>query len=110
MGDAFYAIHDWLFIEQFLFASLAMPIAVNMVGCDEDQLEEKKTRAKKITLVARYSFYALLFAWFLLSSISGQFLYRMSINLIFFYQTVVFTLSLCAIKRLIYQIDTGATT
>lgn len=98
VGDALFVIHDWLFTEQFFFASLAMPIAVNVFNLGEEEVRERKARAKRLTIVARYSFYLLLLSWFLVSTITGKFLYRMSINIIFFYITLVFTLSLCRIK------------
>ena len=30
IGDAFFVTHDWLFIEQFMLASMMMPVALNI--------------------------------------------------------------------------------
>ena len=38
-GNVFFAIHDWVFTEQYLLASFMMPLALNMIATDEDDFD-----------------------------------------------------------------------
>ena len=44
--------------------------------------------------------------WFLASLITGSFLWRMGINVVFFYITVIFMIGLLKIKSFIVKINT----
>ena len=81
-----------------------MPMAIDMFT--GEKLNEKDKR--RATLIIRYSnvaFYTLALAWFLVSAITGNFVWRMSVNLCFFFITFVFMISLIRINRFISQIN-----
>ena len=105
VGDLFFVIHDWLFTEEILRASLMMPIAIQMMYSEEDVRKKAMLRAERIVLACRIIFYSLTASWFLLSVITGEFLWRMSINLLFLYVTAFFLVSLCKIRSMIQNID-----
>ena len=45
-------------------------------------------------------------AWFTLSVITGNFIWRFSINVVFFFLTIVFLVSLFRIRKMIKKINT----
>ena len=54
-------------------------------------------------------FYVLILAYFLVSTITGKFIWRTSINLLFFYIAAVFCFSLLKIRGLIEYLSRRAT-
>ena len=108
MGDLFFILHDWLFTEQYLKASLLMPIALELFEQESDT-EKKKKQAKRIILVVRVLFYSMTSVWFVFSAISGNLSVRVFIALIFIYITVVFMVSLFKIRSLINRVNTCRT-
>ena len=100
MGDLFFILHDWVFTEQYLSASLLMPIAITMIEGESDTEKEKK-RARLIVIICQIIFYSMTIAWFTLSVITGNFIWRFSINVVFFFLTIVFLVSLFRIRKMI---------
>ena len=104
LADAFFFTHDWIFIEQMLSASLTMPIALNWIR-NYCEIEAAEKRVKSILSVVNVAFYVLLILWFLVSAVTGKFLWRMSVNLLSLFTTVIYVVSLLRIKRIISQIN-----
>ena len=103
-------VHDWIFTEQYLTASLMMPLAVNVFDQDEDdkeatEYERQKKRAKLKSSVISFIFMLLTALWFGFSVITGDFETRMSINIVLIYMTVVFLVSLWRIRSLIKSLN-----
>ena len=108
VGNIFFAIHDWIFTQEYLTASLMMPLAMKMV--DPHSSEDigyyirKKANAVIISRISTAAFYTMIVAYFFISTIYGDLVWRTSINVIFFYIAAIFCFSLLRIKRLIRDI------
>ena len=104
IGDLALLIHDWVFLEQYLAASLTMPIAVRIFRGDvaTDVASEMK-RVAKIRLLSNLAFYMVLLAWFLASTITQMFFWRMSISIIIILSTLVFLVGFFRIRSMIRQ-------
>ena len=104
LGDFWFIIHDWIFTEQYLSASLMMPAAIKMFE-QEGSLKVNFEREKKKALVwirlLNVTFYLLTISWLIVTSITGNFLWRMAISMVFLFVTIVFLKSLCSIRRLL---------
>lgn len=104
LGDLFFILHDWIFTQQYLSASLLMPIAITMIDGESDT-EKQKVRAKRIVVTLQVIFYTMTLAWFILSVLSGSLIIRFSINIVFIFLTLVFLVSLYRIKSLIQKVN-----
>ena len=71
-GDFLFLMHDWLFTEQYLSASLLMPIAVNVANEAQEALDLLRKRAKKVVVYLNVVFYTLTLAWYGCASGKGQ--------------------------------------
>ena len=101
LGDFIFIIHDWLFTEQYLSASLMMPIAIDMFEKEGSFMDVKSDQRKaRIALRAHnVFFYLITIAWLTVASITDNFLWRMAISMIFLYITTVFLWSLSRIRN-----------
>lgn len=90
-----------------------MPLALKMVDPHESEdigyYQKEKRKAKIFTRLANVIFYVLILAYFLVSTITGKFIWRTSINLLFFYIAAVFCFSLLKIRGLIEYLSRRAT-
>ena len=77
-----------------------------MFKVDSKTLESKKRNAKLITIALNIAFYFVVMAWFCLSLITGKFIWRMTINVVFFFITTVYVVSLCRIRKTIERFNT----
>lgn len=93
LGNFFFLIHDWLFIEQYINVSLVMPIAVRTINSNEDIVSEK-AQARTLIVTASAVFYSLLIGWFILSATTGTFSFRTTYNVVVVYMALVFVVSL----------------
>ena len=103
-GGVFLLIHDWLYIKEFLSASLLLPIVMrNFNNRISERIlgYEKSRRAKMIIRGANISFYLITLIWFLVSCFTASFTVRMSQSLIMLFMTIVLLWSVCNIKNLI---------
>ena len=119
IGNISFAIHDWIFTQEYLNASMMMPLALKMVDPrsseDIEYYNRQKRKAKVITWITTALFYILIIAYFFVSTITANFVWRTSINAIFFYIAAIFCISLLKIRRLIkdqkqrkkYRTNTG---
>ena len=98
VGCTLFVLHDWLLTEQFLTASLTMPIAIAMIHKGTDPTEEKRKANIKLRIFQVF-FYLLLVPWFVISAYYGDFVIREMISVIFLYIAVVFCLSLLSLKK-----------
>ena len=75
IGDYFFMMHDWIFISQYLRASLLMPIVIDERSndLDKEKLAIQKQRAKMIPIYADIGFYILSAAWLVVSVYTGSF-------------------------------------
>ena len=102
-------IHDWLFLEQYLSASLMMPIAIEMFrGHDNNNVEslkKEKLKARKTVLFANITFYIGAVGWLVVSTATGKFVWRMSIEAIYVLETIVFLWSFGKIQKFIKKVN-----
>ena len=105
IGDTFFVIHDWLFTEQFLQSSLILPVAMDLLNQDDYLMKEQTKMASRVLCTARTAYYCMVVVWAVSSILTGLFVVRFAINILFSFITVIFTLSLLRIRRLISKID-----
>lgn len=102
-------IHDWLYIKELLSASLTLPIVMENFLKPNAKYKENR-RANQIVKGANLGFYLITMIWFLCSSITGSFAWRMSISLVFLFMTLVLLWSICHINNLIRKTNTKINT
>ena len=100
-GDFVFLLHDWLFTEQYLAASLLMPIAVNVANEAQEALDLQRKRAKQVIVYLNVVFYTLTLAWYGLCIWNGSVLSRLANNVIFAAVILVVSYALIRLKRLI---------
>ena len=85
-----------------------MPIAITMFKGkgEEDELKAQERRANTIILILRMVFLAMSLGWFVATIITGSAEWRLGINIVFFYQTIVFVVSIFKIRSLISEVRT----
>ena len=85
-----------------------MPIAITMFkGRGEvADLIAQENRAHRITLILKIIFLAMTSGWLIASVITGDKNWRLSISIVFCYQTIVFLVSLLKIRSLISEVKT----
>ena len=105
LGDLFFLVHDWLFTEQYVAASLLMPIAVSIQSRPSAALDGEKQRAKRTITACNAGFYVLTAAWFGVSIYSGKFVWRTGSNFIFAVVLVTLSVTLFRIKQLIERMN-----
>ena len=96
-------------------ASLTMPIVIkffdegNVADDDEQEAEYNKNmkRVKRIKYSANSIFYTLTMGWYVGSLITGSFIWRMSVNFLYFFITSVFLVALLSIRRMITAVNTN---
>ena len=93
-------VHDWVFLEQYLAASLTMPIAVSIFRGATDISPQMK-RVKTVMLYANVAFYTVTLGWFLVSVITTKFFWRMSMDVITLTIASVFLTSFYQIGKVI---------
>ena len=86
-----------------------MPLAINLFDQEGDQqvleYQRQKTSAQNKCKFVSFTFVAMTSVWFLASLITGNFVWRMTINLVLFYMTIVFLFSLWRIRSLIKKLN-----
>ena len=108
VGDLMMLIHDWLFLEQYLEASLMMPIALKMFrDFGSTDLTDEKVRARKIVFIVSVAFYTITFAWFATSAATGSAFVRLTMEIIFILETILFLWSFLRIQKLIKRENVG---
>ena len=114
-ADLFFVIHDWMFTVEIMMASLTMPVVIkffdegNVADDDEQDAQYQKSmrRVNCIKWSANSTFYALITGWYVVSLIEGLFIWRMSVNLLYFFITTVFLVALLSIRRMITAVNTN---
>lgn len=70
-------------------ASLTMSIAIRLFSASnedyENNFEKEKQRANCIRWTVNITFYTLTATWFMISAITGSILWRLGINVLFFF-------------------------
>ena len=114
-ADLFFVIHDWMFTVEIMMASLTMPVVIkffdegNVADDDEQDAEYQRSmkRVKCIKWSANSTYYTLTIGWYVVSLITGSFIWRMSVNLLYFFITSVFLVALLSIRRMITAVNTN---
>ena len=114
IGDSAFIIHDWLFTLETMMASLQMPIAIKLFNVenegdfesesDSEFLREKR-RVRNIKWLANLVFCIITIAWFTVSTMTGSFVWRMSIDMVWLYITTVYIVSLLKIRKMINKVN-----
>ena len=114
IGDSAFIIHDWLFTLETMMASLQMPIAIKLFNVenegdfesesDSEFLREKR-RVRNIKWLANLVFCMITIAWFTVSTMTGSFVWRMSIDMVWLYITTVYIVSLLKIRKMINKVN-----
>ena len=95
-------------------ASFQMPIAIKLFNeenevdfeseSDNEFLREKR-RVRNIKWLANLVFCIITIAWFTVSTITGSFVWRMSIDMVWLYITTVYIVSLLRIRKMINKVN-----
>ena len=82
-----------------------MPIAIKLFTDEEEVDGKEKSRAIRCRWLVNLAFFVLAISWFVTSAVTGDFSWRMRINVLFFFVTVIFVVSLLRIRRLISTVN-----
>ncbi len=109
IGDFVQIIYDWLFFEQYLAASLSLPIALNM-DIDEKDLHVQRKRVQRIRLLVNVGFYVSVGSWFTISVYFGKMLVRFMVCLIYSLIVIIYLYSLIVIKSQLAKLESASKT
>ena len=104
IGDVGFVIHDWIFAEAHLAASLFLPIALDSISNQEnsiDQLDNRNKSAKRWLLAYNVVCFLMTIIWFTLSVYSGKFSWRMSYTYVLLFITLILIWSIRSIRKII---------
>ena len=112
IGDLAFIIHDWLFTLETMMASLQMPIAIKLFNEDYEResladanFSMEMRRVRNIKWLANLTFCMIAVAWFTVSTVTGMFVWRMSIDMVWLYITTVYIASLLKIRKMINKVN-----
>ena len=107
IGDCFADLHDWIFTEQYLDASLNLPIIIKLFGeeSSEKDFQQLKAEAKMKVRLFAFIFYGYLFVWAIVSVSQKRMIIRMQHLWTPLYQVVLIFYSLRKLRALIIEIS-----
>ena len=122
MGDLLFLIHDWLFTEQFVSAALFLPILLDgfelSTSLSTTTISDKTSQSSvsiQRERVARRQLYAAMgiqysaiAIWTALSLAIGTFIIRMSLWVVQTVQTIIFSIALWRLRKLMAKVNSSA--
>lgn len=97
-----------------MMASFQMPIAIKLFN-EENEVDfesesdneflRMKRRVRNIKWLANLVFCIITITWFTVSTITGSFVWRMSIDMVWLYITTVYIVSLLRIRKMINKVN-----
>ena len=98
IADTLYFFFDWQFFQQYLSASLLLPVVLDHT-LGREELKSRTARALSTKLLITAVVFSALLAWFICSVVFNMIVVRVSITVIQTVVTVIFISSLYSIKQ-----------